>query len=163
MTSVREKLDNYAGEVCKILFPIKVDFFKGNGSNISLCTLSSVELLKVISKSEIMKKLVIAGRLFSENKGIDQIVGYCLHNPQIQYIILCGKDTRGHFPGDALICLLNNDVTAEGKILGTIAPYPYITISKEEVNRFKAQISIVDLRNCFDMTKISDVVNRLGH
>src|SRR5690242_2465669 len=87
MTGVREKLDNYAGEVCKILFPIKVDFFIGNGSNIALCTLSSVELLKVISKSEIMKKLVIAGRLFSENKGIDQIIEYCLHDPKIQYIL----------------------------------------------------------------------------
>lgn len=162
MTSVREKLDNYAGKVCKILFPIKVDFFKGNGSNISLCTLSSVELLKVISKSEIMKKLVIAGRLFSENKGIDQIIEYCLDNPKMEYIILCGKDTKGHYPGDALMCLLNYGVTAEGRILGTIAPYPYITISKENVKRFKAQISIVDLRNCFDVPEISEVVNRIG-
>jgi tetrahydromethanopterin S-methyltransferase subunit A len=163
LNTLKIKLDYYAGQACKILFPITVDFFKGRGSNIALCALSSIELLKTISKSEMMNKLVIAGRLFSENKGIDKIIEYCLDNPKIEYIILCGKDTKGHYPGDALICLLKNGVSKDGQILGTVAPYPFINSNEENVERFKMQISVIDLRNCFDLNKISNVVNRLGY
>lgn len=161
MNTLKIKLDYYAGQVCNVLFPITVDFFKGSGSNICLCALSSIELLKTISKSEIMNKLVIAGRLFSENKGIDKIIDYCLNNPKIDCIILCGKDTKGHYPGDALICLLKNGMSEDGRILGAVAPYPFINTPKENVEKFKTQISIIDMRNCFDLNKISNVVNRL--
>lgn len=163
MGDLRARLDYCAGQVCKFLFPVDVDFFKGNGLNVSICTLSSIDLLKAISKSELMNKLVIAGRLFSENKGVDQIIRYCLNDSKIEYIVLCGKDTKGHFPGDALINLLKNGVTTDCRILGTVAPYPFISTSKEDVAKFTMQISVIDLRNCFDIDKISDIVHKLAY
>ena len=76
-----------------------------------------MDLLITLSKLEIMDKLVIAGRLLTENKGIDQIIEYCIQNPQIEYIILCGKDVKGHYPGDALISLIKNGVDDGGKVI----------------------------------------------
>ncbi len=158
----KNKLEHFAGEACKILFPIHINMFKGQGSNISLCTLSSIDLLIKISYLEIMNDLLIAGRLHSENKGIDQMIDFCINNPQLKYVILCGKDTKGHYPGDALISLMKNGIDVNGKILGTIAPSPFICSHKENVTKFKNQVSIIDMRNCFDIDKISETVNRLS-
>ncbi len=156
------KLEHFAGEACKILFPIHINMFKGHGSNISLCTLSSIDLLIKISNLEIMNNLLIAGRLHSENKGIDQMIDFCINNPQLKYVILCGKDTKGHYPGDALLSLIKNGIDVNGKIMGTIAPSPFICSHKENVTKFKNQVSIIDMRNCFDINKISETVNRFS-
>ena len=154
MFDFKTKFEYFAGQACKVLFPIHIDTFKGFGSNICICTLSSVDLLITLSKLELMDKLVIAGRLLTENKGIDQIIEYCLKNPKINYIIICGKDVKGHYPGDALINLMKNGVDDGGKVIGTISPNPYLVTSKENIAKFKNQVSIIDLRKCFDVDKI---------
>jgi tetrahydromethanopterin S-methyltransferase subunit A len=110
-----------------------------------------------------MDKLVIAGRLLTENEGIDKIIEYCIQNPQIEYIILCGKDVKGHYPGDALISLIKNGVNDSGKVIDTIAPNPYLVADKENIAKFKNQISIVDLRKCLDISRISETVNSLSY
>jgi tetrahydromethanopterin S-methyltransferase subunit A len=158
----KKKIEHIAGETCKILFPVYVDKFEGRGSNISLCALSSINLLITISKLDIMDDLLIAGRLHSENKGIDQMIDYCINHPQLKYLLLCGKDTKGHYPGDALICLIEHGIDEEGKILGTIAPYPFLCSDKENVLKFKKQISVIDMRNCFDIHKISEIIYGLN-
>jgi tetrahydromethanopterin S-methyltransferase subunit A len=49
-------------------------------------------LLEDICKSsEIMDKILIVGRLLSENKGIDAIIRFTLAHPELHYIIVCGK------------------------------------------------------------------------
>ena len=98
------------GEVCKIIFPISDEIHLGNSkSSISICTLSSMNLLKDIASSDIMNNVAIAGRLLSENKGIDQLVRNVIQQNNIKTIFLCGiagrvfvKDENFHhalFPG----------------------------------------------------------------
>lgn len=159
----KNKIEYFAGEVCRMLIPINVNTFKGNGSNISLCTLSSIDLLIKISNLDIMNDLLIAGRLHSENKGIDKMIDFCINHPHLKYIILCGKDTKGHLPGDALISLFENGLNANGKIIGTNAPSPFICSQKENVIKFKKQVSVIDMRNCFDINKISETICRLNY
>jgi len=156
--TIKNKLENFAGEACKILFPIRVDVFKGHGTKVSICTLSSIDLLLKISNGDLMKYLVIAGRLYSENRGIDQMVDYCVNSPELKYIILCGRDTPGHWPGDALINLIKNGTDACGRILGSISPNPFICSPVENIIKFKKQVTVVDMRNCFDVDKISETV-----
>jgi tetrahydromethanopterin S-methyltransferase subunit A len=158
----KKKIEHIAGEACKILFPVYVDKFEGRGSNISLCALSSINLLITISKLDIMDDLLIAGRLHSENKGIDQMINYCINHPQLKYLLLCGKDTKGHYPGDALICLIEHGIDENGRIVGTIAPCPLLCSDKENVLKFKKQISVIDMRNCFDIHKISEIIYGLS-
>lgn len=91
-----------AGEICKIVLPIRGEVFLGNGkSSVAVCTLSSMDLLREISGSDLMKKIAIAGRLLSENKGIDELVRYIIKNHNIQTMIVCGKecmDTKRAMP-----------------------------------------------------------------
>ena len=92
-------IEEIAGELCRIILPIEDEIFFGDSkSNIAVCTLSSMNLLKDISKSSIIKEVAMAGRLLSENKGIDSLVRSVLSNEKIDTIILCGKDTLGHRP-----------------------------------------------------------------
>ena len=65
-------IEEIAGELCKILLPIEEKVFLGNSkSTIVLCTLSSMRLLREIANSVLMKEIMVAGRLLSENKVID--------------------------------------------------------------------------------------------
>ncbi len=154
-------MDNLAGRVCKILLPIKVDYFVGSGSNISICTLSSLDLLIKISEMPVMAVLKMAGRLYSENKGIDQMISFCMKNPKMKYILLCGKDGEGHYPGNALISLMENGVRYDGRILGTTARYPFLCSSKNDIDNFVKQISVIDLRGCLDENYISSIALNL--
>ena len=74
-------LSNIVGEICKTLLPIHEEVFFGNPkSSISICTLSSIQLLKEIANSTVMKKVAVVGRLLSENNGIDSIIQNVISN-----------------------------------------------------------------------------------
>ena len=109
-------IEDIAGELCRILLPIEEEVFFGeSASNIAICTLSSIDLLKDITHSDIIKEIAIAGRLLSENKGIDSLIKSVISNEKIDTIILCGKDTIGHKSGDSLLCLYKNGLDQESQ------------------------------------------------
>jgi tetrahydromethanopterin S-methyltransferase subunit A len=73
MTLVMKRLENAAGKLCESLLPIKHEYYHGvAGKAVAICTLSSIQLLEMISRSPLIKRVLIAGRLLSENKGIDR-------------------------------------------------------------------------------------------
>lgn len=155
------QLEQVAGVVCKVVYPIPLSSFNGMGTEVAVCTLSSMTLLKKISKNAIMEKLLIVGRLFSENKGIEQLIEFCVKYPDLKYLILCGKDTNGHYPADALISLVRYGLDENRKVISTKAPYPFIECSTDLVNQFREQIKLIDMRECFDLDKIIVKVNEL--
>jgi len=138
-------VEEIAGELCKILLPIEEKIFFGNSkSSIAVCTLSSMRLLRKIANSPLMSEIAIAGRLLSENKGIDSLVRYVISNTKISLILLCGKDTVGHRPGHSLICLYKNGIDENYKIIGSQSPQPIVSLTKHEVSRFQNQVKIID-------------------
>jgi len=85
-------IENLAGEICKIILPINGEVFFGNPrSSLAICTLSSMNLLKEIANSNLLSKVALVGRLFSENKGIDSLVRYVISNKNLETILLCEK------------------------------------------------------------------------
>jgi tetrahydromethanopterin S-methyltransferase subunit A len=46
-----------------------------------------------------MNTIAIAGRLLSENKGIDAIINFALEHPDLHGIIVCGEEVKGHRAG----------------------------------------------------------------
>ncbi|CAN5852550.1 hypothetical protein BH23THE1_BH23THE1_15900 [soil metagenome] len=159
--NIKFQLEQAAGVVCKVIYPIPVSSFSGNGTEIAICTLSSIDLLKKISGDAIMDKLLIVGRLFSENKGIDQLIRFCTMSSTLRYLILCGKDTNGHYPADALINLMQFGLDEHNKIIGTKAPYAFIRCHPNFVNKFRDQIKLIDMRECYNLDKIKKTVNDL--
>jgi len=132
-----------AGEICKKIFPIPEERFVGTGHGVGICTLSSIDLLKEISGSNVMKKIAIAARLFSENKGIDELVRYINQNPSLRTIIVCGKEVSGHKTGHALFCLHKFGTDDSNRIVNSISPDPILTVSKNEIMNFQ-KIQLID-------------------
>jgi len=133
------------GELCKILLPIEDRVYFGNSeSSVAVCTLSSMELLGKIVNSTLMAQVNIAGRLLSENKGIDLLVKHVISNGKIHTIVLCGKDTAGHRPGHSLLCLHQNGIDLDGRIVGSQSPDPILSLTSGEVQRFQNQVKLID-------------------
>jgi len=148
-------LGNLAGEICKVLFPINEEVFFGNpNSSIAVCTLSSMKLLKEIADSSLMLKIAVAGRLLSENKGIDSLVKYIISNKNIKTIFICGQDTYGHRPGHSLLNLYKNGVDDDGRIIGSSSPDPVLTLTQSQIDEFQGQIKLV---NKIGETSISEI------
>lgn len=139
-------LENLAGEVCKALLPIPEEVYFGNkNSSVAVCTLSSIDLLKKLSQPEFLQKIAIAGRLLSENKGIESLIHYVNENPNIKTIILCGKEVWGHKAGHSLLQLYKNGIDNNGQIINSTSPDPIITLTKSEVTKFQSRIRIIDM------------------
>ena len=153
-------IENLAGEICKIILPINEEVFFGNPrSSLAICTLSSMDLLKEIVNSNLLSKIALVGRLFSENKGIDSLVRYVILNKNLETILLCGKDTLGHRPGHSLLNLYKNGVGSQGRIIGSSSPDPILTITKSEVLKFQNQVKLIDEIGETSISKIKLSIN----
>ena len=157
--TISKKFDDAAGKICEAILPIKPSYYTGRGNELAICTLGSMDLLEEISNSILMEKVVIAGRLLSENRGIDAIIRFVLANPSITRIILCGQEIKGHRAGQALLSLCKNGADRTGRIVGAIGPYPTIRSSSRDVEAFRKQIEIVDLIGTTAIEKIMAVVS----
>ena len=155
-------MENCIGEICKHLLPIKHERYVGNGSKIAICTLSSIRLLTKISiDTKLMNQLAIVGRLLSENKGIDEMINYCIANKQLEHLFICGRDSRGHRAGESLIALSKNGMTKEGTIINSKSPRPQLRSSYQEVEIFRNRITIHDLIEETDLNRIRSFVDEL--
>jgi tetrahydromethanopterin S-methyltransferase subunit A len=147
------------GELCKIILPIPEEYYGGNpNSSIAVCTLSSIDLLKKLANSEILSHVSIAGRLLSENKGIDSIIKYVNKNQKINIIIVCGKEVWGHKAGHSLFQLHKNGVDKNNRIINSTSPDPYLTVSKSQIQYFQNNITLVNLIAETDFATISDKI-----
>ena len=147
------------GELCKIILPIPEEYYSGNpDSSIAVCTLSSIDLLKKLANSEILSHVSIAGRLLSENKGIDSIIKYVNKNQKINIIIICGKEVCGHKAGHSLFQLHKNGVDKNNRIINSTSPDTYLTVSKSKIQYFQNSITLVNLIAETDFATISDKI-----
>ena len=155
-------LGNFFGEVCKTIFPIPEEIYFGNPKcSTSICVLSSIQLLKKIANSELMKNISLVGRLFSENKGIDSIIRYVNSYPNIHTIIICGKEVWGHKSGSSLLALYKNGIDANGKIINSTSPDPYLTVTQKEVQKFQDRVQIINEIGITNFEKISKLVHTI--
>lgn len=157
--AAREKVDNFAGRICKIVLPIKQEYYLGRGQASAICTLSSLDLMDRISQmAPVMGRVAIVGRLLSENKGIDAIIKFAIEHPGLERIILCGKEVKGHRAGQALLSLSKNGIDIKGKIIGATGPYPSLRTNRDEIDMFRKKVVIVDLVGSTDIAKIIELV-----
>lgn len=161
---LKQKLGNAAGKLCEALIPMKHEYYIGEGNSIAICTLSSIDLLQTIANNrpDIMNRILIIGRLLSENKGLDKLVNFTLMHPNLRHIVVCGKEVRGHKAGQALLCVHRNGVRSDdGRIIGAIGPNPFLTCSQADIELFKRQITIYDLIENKDLKTIKNMVLHL--
>ena len=115
---IYRKIEECIGGICRFVIPIKHEYYLGNGRRIAICTLSSINLLREISNdTKLMNKIAIVGRLLSENRGIDNIIKYCITNQELVHLIVCGEDGNGNKAGHSLMTLFEKGISKECKII----------------------------------------------
>jgi len=151
------------GPVCKPTpsWPIEQgEYIVGNKkSPVAVSTLGSDELTEVISKELGIDSFAIVGKTHTENIGIEKIVRNTISNPYIRFIILCGRDTRGHMTGQSLLSLFSQGINHEKRIIGSKGQRPVLkNLEFSEVEDFRKQVKVVDLIDCEDIARIEKEV-----
>jgi len=94
----------------------------------------------------------VVGSHKTENLGVERIIINLVANPNVRAIIICGKESFGHYAGQALISIWKDGVDNEGKIIGAKGPIPYIeNIDAHVISHFRKQILYIE-----DMIGICD-------
>jgi tetrahydromethanopterin S-methyltransferase subunit A len=159
-TRLKKELVSIAGRLCEVLLPVKDEYYMGKGNSVAICTLSSLHLLQTIADDpDIMNKILIVGRLLSENRGIDVLISFALKNQDLRYIIVCGKEVKGHKSGQALLSLHKNGVQSDSRIIGAYAPSPFLLSSRRDIDSFRMQTKICDLIGIEDLQVIKAHLN----
>ena len=89
----------------------------------------------------------LSGMLQTENIGMERMICNIVANPNIRYMVLCGRESTGHLPGQSLLALKQNGADEGKQIVGSKAPTPYLyNVPMELIDRFNQQIvSIINL------------------
>jgi tetrahydromethanopterin S-methyltransferase subunit A len=124
-------------------------------SSVAVCTLGSVDLMKKIGSRE---DIAIVGKTFTENLGIEKMIRNLVTNPSIRLLVLCGKESP-HRVGQSIIALKVNGVDDKGQIVGSRGVLPIIkNIRRDEIERFRNQVEIIDLIGCDMLDKVLKAV-----
>ena len=129
-------------------------------SPIAISTLGSGELPDSLAVKLGKEKFAIIGKTHTENIGIEKIIKNTVTNPDIRFIILCGKETRGHMAGQSVKSLLAHGVNSERRIFKSTGKRPVLkNIDFSEIEHFRSQVEVIDLINTEDISVIEEKVN----
>jgi tetrahydromethanopterin S-methyltransferase subunit A len=99
--------------------------------------------------------LAVVGKVRTENLGVERIIVNTISNPNIRYVVVCGREIKGHKSGDALINVWKSGIDRNKRIVSAKGALPVIqNLPKKFVERFKEQVEIIDLLNEVDKEKI---------
>jgi len=122
---------------------------------------SNVAIVTISSRFNFPKDLfTLCGEMRTENLGIERVIINTISNCNIRYIVICGKESKGHFSGQSMVAIHENGIDENGKIIGSKGAIPFIeNIPKEAVERFRKQIKKVI--NLIDETDVIKIIERI--
>ena len=139
---------------------IEGDYTVGKtNSSVAICTLADTDLPNELKVAGLLKHVAIIGTLTTENLGIERVIKNLISNPNIKHLVLCGKDSRGHKAGQALISLKENGLDQDNRIIGSVGPRPVLkNITHDEVEIFRNRIDIIDEIGTLEINKLTEIV-----
>ena len=103
--------------------------------------------LESLVRAGIETGAALSGTVQTENIGFEKIVCNIVANPNIRYLIVGGPESMGHSTGEALKALIQHGVDDKKRIIETDAPHPFLfNLSMEMIERFRKQLSVIDLQ-----------------
>jgi tetrahydromethanopterin S-methyltransferase subunit A len=130
------------------------------GSPVAISTLGSDDLPDSLAVKLGKERFSIIGKTHTENIGIEKIIKNTVTNPDIRFIILCGKETRGHMAGQSVRSLLAHGVNSERRIANSTGKRPVLkNLDFSEIEHFRSQVEVIDLINTEDISLIEEKVN----
>ena len=129
---------------------------------VAVATLASVSLAQELADLK-LAGLALVGKLETENIGIDKVIKNVISNPAIRAIIIAGVEPKGHHSGSALLALSQNGVDESKRVIGSTARRPVLkNVTHAEIDGFREQVQVEDLRDCEDPAEIAARVKELA-
>lgn len=126
-------------------------------SPVAISTLGSDNLPESLAAKLGKEKFAIIGKTHTENIGIEKIIKNTVTNPDIRFLILCGKDTKGHLLGQSLISLVSQGVNHERRIIDAKGQRPALkNLNFSEIEHFRSQVEVLNLINVEDTSAIRE-------
>lgn len=148
-----------------VAWPIEAGSYRlGNKAGcVAIATLASEELYVQFSESVCDEACAICGKVLTENIGIEKVVKNIIANPHIRFLVLCGREAKGHLTGACIKALHVNGLNGRGRIADAPGKRPYIrSLTRPQIARFQRQVEIVDLIGCEDVTAIEGKARELS-
>lgn len=128
---------------------------------VAVCTLTDERLAKDVA-SRAPESLAIVGSMYTENLGIERVIQNVLGNPNIRFLVLCGKDSQqaiGHLPGQSLLSLSRSGIDERGRIVGAKGKRPVLrNVAGKAVEHFRQTVEVVDMVGNDDVDALAEAV-----
>ncbi|WP_255346877.1 DUF4346 domain-containing protein [Sedimentibacter sp. B4] len=130
-------------------------------SPVAVSTLSNSKLADELAGLK-PKGLSIVGKTETENIGVEKIIKNILAVPSIKYLILCGKDSEGHYSGNTLMKIFENGVDYNNKVIDSKGRKPVlINTLAEEIESFRNNVLIINMIGCENTYEILNKIEEL--
>jgi len=141
-------------------------FCEGSGCPVAVSTLSDADLAEKLALRK-PAELCIVGKTETENIGVEKVVKNIITNPTIRFLLLAGKESRGHLSGKHLYALWKNGVDENMKIkMGNRKGSRLSNLTLQEVEAFRRQLEVVDMIGCEQeeevLSKIHEISQDVG-
>jgi len=116
--------------------------FGGADSPVAVCTLASRRLLPLLAGRP---EIAVAGRVFTENVGIERMVQNLVGSERLRYLIVCGRESR-HRVGQTIVALHRNGLDDGSRVAGSEAPEPLMpNLTQMQLRAFQERVVLVDM------------------
>ncbi|MFN8522071.1 MAG: hypothetical protein U0821_03095 [Chloroflexota bacterium] len=116
--------------------------FGNAASPIAVCTLSSRGMLAGLAGRA---EIAIAGRVFTENIGIEQMVANLARYSTIRCLIVCGRESS-HRVGETILKLHEDGIDTARRVVGSSAPDPVLpNLDAAHLAHFRSSVVVVDM------------------
>jgi tetrahydromethanopterin S-methyltransferase subunit A len=140
--------------------PLAGDVVFGNpDSPVAVCALASRSLLPHLAGRH---EIAIAGRVYTENVGVERMIKNLAANPTIRALILCGRESP-HRSGQTVLSLHEHGLDAGRRVRGPAGPEPLMAnLTDQELSWFRTAVRVVDMIGERDPERIAARARELG-
>ncbi len=125
---------------------------------VAICTLTDDDLLRELTFSGVTARVAISGTLTTENLGVEHVLHNLTTNPSIRTLLLCGRDSRGHRAGQALLALKQSGIDAQRRVVGALGARAVLkNVTDAQIEAFRERITLVDEIGNQDVARISSL------
>jgi tetrahydromethanopterin S-methyltransferase subunit A len=137
-------------------------FVLDKDGTVAVSTLASITLAEALTRRK-PRGLAIVGKTETENIGLDKVIKNIVTSPSLRYLIVAGRDPRGHLPGRTLVALAHHGVDDHGRVIGSPGKRPILrNVSVAEIQAFRTQVHIRDMVGCDNVDEIGARVEELS-
>jgi tetrahydromethanopterin S-methyltransferase subunit A len=125
---------------------------------VAICTLADDDLMRELASARVTSRVAITGTLTTENLGVEHVLRNLAANPSIRFLVLCGRDSRGHQAGQALLSLKHGGIDAQRRIVGALGARAVLkNLAEGEIEAFRGRITLVDEIGTQDVDRITSL------